>query len=327
MEYNNNKPMVQQKKFSAMISTTGYQNMIANTLRDPDRQKRFVASITSAVANTPTLQTCEPGSILAGALLGEGLNLSPSPQLGQYYLVPFKCKAKDKNGNQLKDQYGNELYENKAQFVLGYKGYIQLAMRSGQYRKINVMVIKKGEIEDFDPFEEEFIGRRTLSYQERATAPTVGYAAYFEYLNGFRKTIYWTKEQMMAHADKFSPAFSAEALRRIEAGQVAERDMWKYSSFWYKDFDGMAKKTMLRQLISKWGIMSTEMQSAVISDDKITMSDPTNKDEPIITVDADAAPEETPTVMDAPAEPVQLNQSAQTVGAAAASRQVSLADL
>ena len=125
-----NTPMVQQKKFSTMISTPSYQAMIANTLRDPNRQRRFVAAITSAVAATPALQSCNPSSILAGALLGEGLNLSPSPQLGQFYLVPFKCKAKDARGNQLKDQNGEDLYENKAQFVLGYKGYVQMALKS-----------------------------------------------------------------------------------------------------------------------------------------------------------------------------------------------------
>ena len=87
-----NTPAVcQQPKFSVAITTTGYKKLINNTLGDPDRAKRFVASITSAVAVNPDLQECEAGTILAGALLGESLNLSPSPQLGQYYLVPFKC--------------------------------------------------------------------------------------------------------------------------------------------------------------------------------------------------------------------------------------------
>ncbi len=84
--------------------------------------------------------------------------------------------------------------------------------------------------------------------------PTVGYIAHFEYINGFEKTLYWTADQMMAHADKYSPAFSAKAYQKLLNGEIPQEDMWKYSSFWYKDFDGMAKKTMLRQLISKWGM-------------------------------------------------------------------------
>lgn len=257
-----NVPAVrQQPKFSVAITTTGYKNLINNTLGDPDRAKRFVASITSAVAVNPALQECEAGTILAGALLGESLNLSPSPQLGQYYLVPFKSKAKYNRNNEL-----IQPETVKAQFVLGYKGYIQLALRSGAYADLDVMEIREGEYKG----KNQFTGKPQFSFveddDERDKLPIVGYMAYFEYLNGFRKVIYWTKGKMMAHADTYSPAYSAAAHKKIMAGEIADKDMWKYSSFWYKDFDGMAKKTLLRQLISKWGIMSTEMQAAYTSD-------------------------------------------------------------
>lgn len=257
-----NVPAVrQQPKFSVAITTTGYKNLINNTLGDPDRAKRFVASITSAVAVNPALQECEAGTILAGALLGESLNLSPSPQLGQYYLVPFKSKAKyDRNNNLIQPE------TTKAQFVLGYKGYIQLALRSGAYADLDVMEIREGEYKG----KNQFTGKPQFSFveddDERDKLPIIGYMAYFEYLNGFRKVIYWTKAKMMNHADTYSPAYSAAAHKKIMAGEIADKDMWKYSSFWYKDFDGMAKKTLLRQLISKWGIMSTEMQAAYTSD-------------------------------------------------------------
>ena len=136
-----NQMQVQQKpKFSVAITTKGYQSLISNTLRDPARARRFTASITSAVAVNPALQECDAGTILAGALLGESLNLSPSPQLGQYYLVPFKQKAKYDRNNRLIRQESVT-----AQFVLGYKGYLQLALRSGQYKDLDVMVIKQGE--------------------------------------------------------------------------------------------------------------------------------------------------------------------------------------
>lgn len=142
-----NQMQVQQKpKFSVAITTKGYQSLISNTLRDPARARRFTASITSAVAVNPALQECDAGTILAGALLGESLNLSPSPQLGQYYLVPFKQKAKyDRNNRLIRPESVT------AQFVLGYKGYIQLALRSGQYKDLDVMVIKQGEYLGKDP--------------------------------------------------------------------------------------------------------------------------------------------------------------------------------
>ena len=251
----------QQPRFSVAITTKTHQDMIANTLRDPQRQKRFVASITSAVAVNSELQKCEASSILAGALLGESLNLSPSPQLGQYYLVPFKQKEKrDRAGNLISPE------TTKATFVLGYKGYIQLALRSGAYKDLDVMEIKEGEFRGKD----RMTGRPLFEFLENddewEAAPTIGYMAFFEYLNGFTKMIYWSKEKMLRHADKYSPAFSATAYQKLQNGEIPEKDMWKFSSFWYKDFDGMAKKTLLRQLISKWGIMSTEMVQAMEGD-------------------------------------------------------------
>lgn len=265
---NNSNAMTQRSgkpKFSVAITTKGYQDLINHTLGDPNRAKRFIASITSAVAVNKELQECDAGTILAGALLGESLNLSPSPQLGQYYLVPFKSKAKyDRSGNLIEPE------TSKAQFILGYKGYIQLAIRSGYYKKLNVLSVKEGELVNFDALNEEIECKLIEDFEERERAKTVGYYAMFEYCNGFQKAIYWSYEKMLSHADKFSPAFSAKAYKDLCDGKIADRDMWKYSSFWYKDFDGMAQKTMLRQLISKWGVMSTELQTAFEHDDEIT---------------------------------------------------------
>ena len=270
-----NQMQVQQKpKFSVAITTKGYQSLISNTLRDPARARRFTASITSAVAVNPALQECDAGTILAGALLGESLNLSPSPQLGQYYLVPFKQKAKyDRNNRLIRPESVT------AQFVLGYKGYIQLALRSGQYKDLDVMVIKQGEYLGKDPETGKAKFQFVEDDDQRDALPTVGYMAYFEYLNGFRKVLYWSKDKMLAHADRYSQAFHLEAREAQDprysrvsyadfvAGNYPKGDEWKYSSFWYKDFDGMACKTMLRQLISKWGIMSIDLQKALASDE------------------------------------------------------------
>ncbi len=258
-------------KFSVAITTSGYQKLINNTLGDPDRARKFISSITSAVAVNPALQECEASSILAGALLGESMNLQPSPQLGQYYLVPFKIKEKhDRSGNIIAPAC------TKAQFVLGYKGYIQLALRTGQYKKLNVIEIKEGELRSFDYLNEEIECVMIEDFEARENAETIGYYAMFEYMNGFRKAMYWTKDQMMRHADKFSPAFSAEAYMRLQRGEIADKDLWKYSSFWYKNFDDMAKKTMLRQIISKWGIMSADLVAAIEHDNKFMQNQGVN---------------------------------------------------
>lgn len=281
----------QKPKFSVAITTKSYQTLINNTLGDPQRARRFVSAITSAVAVNPALQECEAGTILAGALLGESLNLSPSPQLGQYYLVPFKSKAKyDRQGNLISPEVI------KAQFVLGYKGYIQLALRSGAYADLDVMDIKQGEYLGKDPM----TGKPRFSFieddDERDRLETIGYMAYFEYLNGFRKVVYWSREKMLSHADKYSPAFSAKAFQDIQDGKIAEKDMWRYSSFWYKNFDDMAKKTLLRHIISRWGVMSLEMQTAFERDSSVSEIGEKGN---IVTAE-EAEPEEAPTIPTAP---------------------------
>ena len=225
---------------------------------------RFVSSIVSAVQTTPALQECTNPSILSAALLGEALNLSPSPQLGQFYMVPFDNKKKGVKEDQ---------------FQLGYKGYVQLAERSGYYKKLNVLEIKEGELIRYDPLNEEIEVNLIEDDVERENTPAMGYYAMFEYENGFRKTMYWSKRKMMAHAEKYSQAFKrnggAKSLELLEQGKILEKDMWKYSSFWFKDFDAMALKTMIRQLISKWGIMSIDLQTALDKDMAVIHEDGT----------------------------------------------------
>lgn len=245
------------KTFSNFLMGEAIKKKINETVGGANGQ-RFITSILSAVSTNPTLQECEHSSIISAAFLGEALKLSPSPQLGQYYLVPFNKKAYDANGKEIKIKV--------AQFQLGYKGYIQLAIRSGYYKKINVLAIKEGELIKYDPLAEELEVNLIEDDDIREQTPTIGYYAMFEYENGFRKTLYWSKKKMLAHADKYSMAFNKNDYEKLLAGKVSQKDMWKYSSFWYKDFDGMAYKTMLRQLISKWGIMSIDMQKAYEQD-------------------------------------------------------------
>lgn len=229
-------------KFTAVINSDGYKKLINNTLGNPTKAARFVTAITSAVTTNPALSECEAATIVSAGLLGESLNLSPSPQLGQYYLVPFKDR---KNSRTV------------AQFQLGYKGYIQLAIRSGQYKKLNVLPIKQGELISFNPLEEEIEVQLIEDEAERENAPTIGYYAMFEYTNGFKKAMYWSKAKMESHAEKYSAGYKAK----------------KGYTFWEKDFDAMACKTMLRQIISKWGIMSIDMQKAIESDTAVIHED------------------------------------------------------
>lgn len=232
----------QRLGITAYLTNDAVKNQINQVIGGKDGTK-FISAVVSAVNANPGLQECTNQSILSAALLGESLKLSPSPQLGQYYMVPFNDKNKGK----------------VAQFQLGYKGYIQLAIRSGQYKKLNVLAIKEGELIRFDPMNEEIEVKLIDDEEAREQAATIGYYAMFEYTNGFRKAIYWSKKKMEAHALQYSMGYRAK----------------KGYTFWEKDFDAMAYKTMLRQLISKWGIMSIEMQNAIDADMAVINDDGT----------------------------------------------------
>ena len=231
-----------------------------NEIVGGENGQRFIASIVSAVANNDQLKECTNDSIFAAALIGESLNLSPSPQLKQFFIVPFDDKEKGK----------------VAQFQLGYVGYLQLAIRSGYYKKINVLEIKEGEIvKPFNQLTEEIEINLIEDDEEREKAETVGYYASYEYKNGFTKAIYWSKSKMEKHAQKYSQAYRKDI-----------RQKTKYS-FWSKNFDEMGKKTMIRQLISKWGILSASMQTAFENDMAVVGSDGSkdfvdSKEEPVI---------------------------------------------
>ena len=235
---------------------------------------RFITSIVSAVQTNPALQECTNQSILSAALLGETLNLSPSPQLSYFYMVPFNdtkrgCKV--------------------AQFQIGYKGLIQLAIRSGQYKKINVLSLKQGELEYFDPLNEEIKVKLMVDdWDAREKAETIGYYAMFELTNGFQKAMYWSKEQMEHHALTYSQGYKAK----------------KGYTFWEKAFDRMAEKTMLKQLLSRWGIMSTELMQAIDADEAVINEDGTKnhvETEEIIDV-PETKPVQEPAKAEAPAE-------------------------
>ena len=252
----------QKVSFSAYVNSKQGQKLIANAIPNQAKREAFATAIISAVSANPALQECTPSSVLSAAVQGVSLGLAPSPQLGQFYMVPFK---------------NNKAGTTEATFVPGYKGYIQLAYRSGQYLDLDARPVVDGEYRGLD----RITGRPVFQWIEddalREQLAVVGYMAYFELVNGARKVLYWSKEKMISHADRYSPAFSRNAtegrypkvsFEDYQAGNYPKKDEWLYSSFWYKDFDTMACKTMLRQLITKWGPVSIEMETAINKDVK-----------------------------------------------------------
>lgn len=214
---------------------------------------RFVTSIVSAVQANPQLARCTNQSILSAALMGESLQLPPSPQLGYYYMVGYK------NNKQINGRW-QEVEE--ASFQLGYKGILQLAIRSGQYKSIVVNEIREGEIE-YNPITEDITLHPIKNPAERENAKIIGYYAAFELMSGFKKEMFAPVEKIQAHAKQYSKSYRYD----LKSG--------KKSSVWSTNFDAMAKKTMIRMLLSKWGIMSVEMQQAYVNDMSVIDEDGT----------------------------------------------------
>ncbi|MCY8199827.1 recombinase RecT [Bacillus subtilis] len=216
------------------------------------RASQFTASILSLYNGEQMLQKAEPMSVISSAMVAATLDLPVDKNLGYAWIVP---------------------YGGRAQFQLGYKGYIQLALRTGQYKFINCIPVHEGELQKWNPLTEEI----EIDFEKRESDAVIGYAAYFELLNGFRKTVYWTKAQVEKHKKKFS----------------------KSDFGWKNDWDAMALKTVLKAILSKWGILSVEMRKAVIEDDeareRIDITD--EMSEPEI-IDAEVS-EEKPSAQDA----------------------------
>lgn len=199
--------------------------------------QRFISSLVSAVSTNPGLAECTNKSLLNAALLGQSLDLPQSPQLGMFYMIPYDNK---KTGVK------------EAQFQISYKGLIQLAIRSGQYKKLHVTDIREGELKYYNAITDEYTFTPETDMAKRINLKVIGYYAYFELVNGYKKDIYWSREQMEEHAKKYS---------------VSYRKGW--DSVWKSDFDRMAFKTLIKQLLSRYGVMSVEMSKAVVNDQAV----------------------------------------------------------
>ena len=249
----NNLVATQSKQpFTVAIQSQGIQRMLQASLSTPQAITKFTADLMAAVTATPGLKDCDPASIVSAGLQCSALNLSTSPSVGEAYLVP---------------------YGNKCTFQIGKNGLVQLAIRSGQYLDIGTIEIHAGEYKGRD----RFTGKPQFEFveddDERENLPVVGYLAYFEMLNGFRKVVYFSHEKMLKWAARYSPAFDANVYRKYEnsgytGNGMTQEEVRKCSGVWYQNFGAMAEKTVLRQLLQKWGVKSRDMVQALEQDMK-----------------------------------------------------------
>lgn len=231
VENNSNK----KTPFSIAIRGNTYQNLINNTLGDKELARQFVADISAVVSANAQLQNCDAGTILSAGLTASSLKLPLTPSLGFAHVVPYK---------------------DKAQFQIGWKGLVQLAQRSGQFKRLGVRAVHKGEYVGQDEFGEDIF---KFSH-EFDSEDVVGYYAYFELLNGFVKTLYWTKEQCEAHGSKYSKAHQGK-------NRGGEYDNWTSM------FESMAMKTVMKQLLSKYAPLSVELTRAIVTDQAVVNDD------------------------------------------------------
>lgn len=209
------------------LNSEGVKRRLNDILKD--RAPQFAASLVQIQAHSYQLQKCDANSIIGAAITAAALDLSIDPNLGEAHLVPYKQTCT---------------------FQLGYIGLSQLAMRSGQYKRLGWMVIHDGQLESYN----ELTGELVLNHKTEG-GEVIGYAAQFTLLNGFEKAIYWTKERCQMHAEKYSEAYL-----------VGVKDPNKRFSPWWDDFDKMALKTVLKSLLRTWGPKSVQMRMAVIQD-------------------------------------------------------------
>lgn len=218
----------------------------------------FVASVIDLYNGDSGLQECDPKQVVMEALKAAVLHLPINKSLGYSYIIPFK------NNKKQRDAQGKEVWAKVTEpvFQMGYRGFIQLAMRTGQYRTLNADVVYEGELRKVNKLTGEiaFDGDRTSD-------KVVGYFCYFELLNGFSKTLYMTVEQMAAHAKRYSKGLKRDVTVE-NLLNVANLPVSPDSNTvgWMGNFHGMAIKTVIRNLLGKYGYLSIEMQQAISND-------------------------------------------------------------
>lgn len=228
------------KSFNQTITSPATQKYLTELLHE--RKGQFVSNLTALVANNANLQECEPYTLMFAALKATALNLPIEPSLGMAHVIPYKNKKRGIT---------------EAQFQLGYKGFQQLALRTGQYKTINTTDVREGELKRRNRLTGEIEFDFIENEKERLAAPIIGYVNYFKLLNGFESTFYMSHEEMEAHALRYSQTYKSTSA------------YIKDSSKWSTDFDAMATKTVIKLNLSKNGVLSTELQEAIMADQSI----------------------------------------------------------
>jgi len=246
----------------ALLNTPTMQKKFEQVL--DKKAPQFMSSLLNLYNGDPNIQAAEPMSIISSAMVAASLDLPVDKNLGYAWIVPF---------------YDSKKGHKAAQFQLGYKGYIQLALRTGQYKAINVIAVREGELKKWNRLTEEI----ELDLEGATSDKVVGYCGYFKLINGFEKTVYWTKDEIEAHRIKHNKMKDKKALNNV----------------WKSDYDAMAMKTVLRNMLGKWGILSIEMQTAISNDEQEThdITDEANEVEPEVIdyqPESEAAKEEEP---------------------------------
>lgn len=241
----NNNQQVEKRKpvdvLKSVLNAPSVQGQFQNALGS--NSNSFVASIIDLYNTDKSLQTCNPSQVVMEALKAAVLKLPINRALGYAYILPFKNKG-----------------VLTPTFIIGYKGLIQLAMRTGQYRYINADVVYEGEIAGRD----KLTGSIDFTGQKKSDK-VIGYFAHIELLNGFRKTLYSTVEEIAKHAKMYAPTLKFSKDITVESlAKLAGKEPTGIG--WTNSFDDMAIKTVLRELLSKYGYLSIEMQSAIVQD-------------------------------------------------------------
>lgn len=224
----NTQVTVQQKNatLGELMHSPAVVGKLNEVWSSPQMANSFMSSVISVANGNPQLRKAEPMSIIGAAMVAATMQLQVIPTLGQCYIIP---------------------YGNKAQFLIGYLGLLQLCQRSGQFKKILAAPVHEGEYISGDEFDEDYV----FDKKQRKSDKIVGYMAKFELLNGFTKVAYWDADRVKAHAAKFSQAYRSG-----------------YTSPWKSNFDAMAQKTVLKSIL-KYAPKSIEMQNAVTFDQAV----------------------------------------------------------
>lgn len=260
---NNQLQKSNSAQFAAVLKAESVQQQFKNALGE--HKDAFVASLIDLYNGDKALQACNTNALVCEALRAATLRLPLNKALGFAYIVVYNNSVKrvDETGNDVIDPQTHKPVYDKVPtptFIPGYKGYIQLAMRTGQYRTINADFVYEGELRKVNKLTGEiaFDG-------EKKSDKIVGYFCYFELLNGFSKTLYVTVEEMAKYAKRYSPSIgykttTEQLIAKANDGIVAKKVGWE------GNFNDMALKTVIRRLLSKYGYLSVEMQNAISGD-------------------------------------------------------------